>query len=137
MKKCGVFYADLLGGIQLMKDLNSDGVIRNMSNYSEMQESIIKSMSKLDCKIMRRVYSLLVGMRVINNKKWGSIMTERELYSSMRPQIEELASEVIKLTDQQYMEWREEWLQTAPERIKVLVNNVLTILDECRRQAHK
>lgn len=64
-------------------------------------------------------------------------MTERELYSSMRPQIEELASEVIKLTDQQYMEWREEWLQTAPERIKVLVNNVLTILDECRRQAHQ
>lgn len=137
MKKCGVFYADLLGGIQLMKDLNSDGVIRNMPTYSEMQESIIKPMSKWDCKIMRRVYSLLVGMRVINNKKRGSIMTERELYSSMRPQIEELASEVIKLTDRQYMEWREEWLQTAPERIKVLVNNVLTILDECRRQAHK
>lgn len=137
MKKCGVFYADLLGGIQLMKDLNSDGVIRNMPTYSEMQESIIKSMSKWGCKIMRRVYLLLVGMRVINNKKWGSIMTERELYSSMRPQIEELASEVIKLTDRQYMEWREEWLQTAPERIKVLVNNVLTILDECRRQAHK
>ena len=64
-------------------------------------------------------------------------MTERELYSSMRPQIEELASEVIKLTDQQYMEWREEWLQTVPERIKDLVNNVLTILDECRRQVHR
>lgn len=55
-----------------MKDLNSDGSMSNMSNYSEMRESIIKSMSKLDCKIMRRVYSLLVGMRVINNKKWGT-----------------------------------------------------------------
>ena len=120
-----------------MKDLNSDGSMSNMSNYSEMQESIIKSMSKLDCKIMRRVYSLLVGMHVINNKKWGLIMTERELYSSMRPRIEELASEVIKLTDQQYMKWREECLQTAPERIKVLVNNVLNVLDRCRQQVHR
>lgn len=64
-------------------------------------------------------------------------MTKYELYSSMRPQIEELACEVMKLTDQQYMEWREEWLQTTPERIKVLVNNVLTVLDRCRQQSHK
>ncbi len=64
-------------------------------------------------------------------------MTERELYSAIRPQIEELASEAMKLNDQQYMEWREEWLQETPERIKVLVNNVLTILDRRRQQSHK
>lgn len=59
-------------------------------------------------------------------------MTKHELYSSMRPQIEELAYEVMKLTDQQYMEWREEWLQATPGRIKADVQEIIILMDKCR-----